>query len=875
MGEVYRARDTRLDRTVAIKVLPDALATDPQLRERFEREARAISSLQHPHICALFDVGRDGDREFLVLEYLEGETLAARLARAGALPVADALRVAVDVCDALATAHRAGIVHRDLKPANVMLTRAGAKLLDFGLAKAAAPVVTPGGLSMLPTTPPHVTAQGTILGTFQYMAPEQIEGTDADVRTDLFAFGALLFEMVTGRTPFEGKTRASLLGAILKDEPPRVSHLQPLAPPPIDRLVATCLAKDPDDRYQHARDLLRDLQWIASGDESERTSIEPRSAAAPSRLPWGVAAAATTALVIVSAIAVRHMREAPRQDEPYQFSLAPPEGAAFAFTSLGGGTGGVPQFAVSPNGRFLAFVARSQTLSALWIRPLDSLSARMLPGTEQAAYPFWSPDSTYIGFFAGGKLKKAALAGGSPVTLVDAVNGRGGTWSRDDVIVFARANSAGLFRVSASGGAPTQITSVDQSRGDTRHVWPQFLPDGRRVLYVAVKTTAGRETDKPSEIRVAALDGSENQTLVQAESSATFAAGHLIYSRDGSLVAQPLDPVALRVSGDAHPIAEDVANEGSRYTAFSVSSSGMLVFAPGSARAKHQFVWLDRAGRTVSTVGDVNTAATFSLAPDGRRVAETIIGAGNTDVWVLDLARAITMRLTFDPLFDGYPIWSPDSSRVAFTTGAAGGAIATKLAGGGGAPEMLLTAPVGTAWPSDWSADGRFIAYTVNGPKATFDIWILPLDGDHKPYPFVETPFVEDCASFSPDGRWLAYQSDESGVVQVYVQPFPSTGVKYQVSRDGGKQPKWRRDGRELFFLSIDNALLAADIAASREFEAGTPHMLFETGTAEMPIRQGYAVSTDGQRFLFNLPQQRSAQATLTMVLNWPATIQK
>ena len=478
MGEVYRARDTRLERIVAIKVLTTALAGDPQLRERFEREARAISSLNHPHICTLFDVGHQDGVDFLVLEYLDGETLASRVSRGGtAVDPNEALTIAIDICGALDTAHRAGIVHRDLKPANVMLTKAGAKLLDFGIAKSATPAVAASGLSMLPTTPPNLTVQGTILGTFQYMAPEQIEGLEADARTDVFAFGALLFEMLTGRPAFEGKTRASLLGAILKDEPPPVSHVRPLAPAALDRIISTCLAKDPDDRYQSARDLRRDLQWVVSGSS---VAADVRTATAPSRsnrVAWVVAAASVIALLATVILTFGRAGEVTPAAGPVQFTIVPPDKTSFGGPRAGG-TGIATQVAVSPDGRNVVFVAGAEDAFQIWLRPVGTLAARPIPGTEGGAFPFWSPDSRFIGFFADGKLKKTLIAGGPPTALSDAPAGRGGSWSRDNVIVFAPSwrPRGVLLRVSSAGGSRPSPRRIDPATGETHHRWPHFLP---------------------------------------------------------------------------------------------------------------------------------------------------------------------------------------------------------------------------------------------------------------------------------------------------------------------------------------------------------------------------------------------------------------
>jgi eukaryotic-like serine/threonine-protein kinase len=886
MGEVYKAKDTRLDRTVAIKVLAASLAADPQLRDRFEREARAISSLNHPHICTLFDVGHHDGVDFLVLEYLEGETLAERLARGSGLDPNDALKIAIDICDALDKAHRSGIVHRDLKPANVMLVRRGgpsappdAKLLDFGLAKSASPAVATSGLSMLPTTPPNLTAQGTILGTFQYMAPEQIEGLEADARTDIFAFGALLFEMLTGRTAFEGKTRASLLGAILKDEPPAVSRVQPLAPAALDRIISTCLAKDPDDRYQSARDLLRDLTWVASGSSDGAAARDVTPPARSHRVAWLVAAVATIALIATAVIALRRASEVTPAAGPVQFTIVPPENTSFGGPAEGG-TGIATQVAMSPDGRNIVFVAGARPAYQIWLRPVAALAARPISGTEGGTFPFWSPDSRFIGFFAAGKLKKVQIAGGPPIVLCDAPSGRGGSWSRDNVILFSPSSAAGtgLLRVSSAGGGPAVVTTVDPATGETNHRWPHFLPDGRHFFYTA-STGPCCPASKPSTIRIGSLDPADAAiTLLQAESSVSYASGHVLFARDETLMAQPFDPGTRQPKGDAFPLAEHVSREGSRYVGASVSENGTLVYARGGSLATQQLTWFDRAGRALATLGEAAPYENFALSPDERRVA-VAFGTGspiNQDIWIIDIARNVRSRLTVDPGPDRSPVWSPDGTRIAFGSQRSGKAsLRQQLINGTAADESLLEGSGGIT-PSNWSADGRFIAYTL--ATGTFppklDVWVLPLFGDRKPFPLAQTEFNENSGVFSPDGRWIAYTTDEAGQPNVYIQPFLRAGGKYQVSRDGGFQPVWRADGKELFYLGADGTMMAVPIDATGQFDAGVPQALFPTDTLTI-VSPTYAVTKDGKRFLVNARPQQSSVAPLTVVVNWPAAIQK
>ena len=897
MGEVYRARDTRLDRSVAIKVLPSQFAADPSLRDRFDREARAISSLNHPHICALYDVGDAPSPDqrapgpdspipgpdairFLVLEYLEGETLAARLTR-GALPTDGALKIAIEICGALDQAHRAGIVHRDLKPANVFLVRSGAasappvaKLLDFGLAKSAAPVVVSSGLSMLPTTPPNLTAQGAILGTFQYMAPEQIEGLEADARTDIFAFGALLFEMVTGRTAFEGKTRASLLGAILKDESPRASALQPVAPPMLDRCIAICLAKDPDDRYQTARDLLRDLKWIASG-AHDMVAAPAQMSARPSRAPWLVAAALGVALLVSAVVVVRQARERPPAPSAIQFTVTPPDNTQFGGLP-GGGTGLATQLAVSPDGRNVVAVAGRENVYQLWLRPFDSAAWRAIPGSEGSAFPFWSPDSRFVGFFAGGKLKKVQVSGGPPTNVCDAARGLGGTWNRNNLIVFAVTPDSGgsvLLRVSANGGTPAPASALDKTTGETSHRWPQFLPDDRHFLFTAAFGTCCPAV-KPAVIRVGAIDSLETVTLFNAESSVSYAAGHLLFWRDGTLMAQRFDPASRSVTGDSFPVSDRLAAEGSRYASFSVSESGVLAYSGGTSRVTTRLTWLDRAGAVAGTVGGPASYLNLALAPDDRHVAVSV-AAGTEEgraIWILDVQRGGMSRLTFDAIDDTAPIWSPDGSHVAFHSVRTGESSLRQTLVSGTAKDELLVAGSQLV-PTDWSRDGRFIIYAQTGSGS--DLWVLPVIGDRKPFALAQTPFGERNGAFSPDGRWIAYESNETGQPQVYVRPFPPTDRKHLVSIDGGIQPTWSGDGKALFFLAPDSRMMAATVDTTRQFEASTPQALFVAPTLIRSNYRQYAVSKDGKRFLMNVRSERGTATPLTVVVNWLAAMQK
>jgi eukaryotic-like serine/threonine-protein kinase len=887
MGEVYKATDTRLERTVAIKVLPEHVAIDANLKRRFEREAKTLAALSHSHICPVFDVGSQNGVDFLVMEYLEGETLEQRL-KQGALPVDQAQQIAIQIADALTAAHRSGIIHRDLKPGNVMLTKSGAKLLDFGLAKTGTPAAA-GGLSMLPTTPPGLTQQGTILGTFQYMAPEQLEGHEADARTDIFAFGAVLYETFTGKKAFEGKSQASLIGAILKDDPPPVSRVQPLAPAALDRIICTCLAKDPDDRYQSTRDLLRDLKWVSSG-STDGATVQPAVRPPRSnRVPWLVAAAATLALIVTAAIALRLTADSAGGIGAVQFTIAAPEDTSFGGPSAGG-TGTATQLAVSPDGRNIVFVAGAQLAYQLWLRPVAAQAATPIPGTEGGTFPFWSPDSRFIGFFADDKLKKVAIAGGPPIVLCDAPFGRGGTWSRDNVILFSPSSLAGtgLMRVSSAGGVPVVVTTVDPA-SETNHRWPHFLPDGRHFIYTA-STGACCPAETPSAIRIGSLEPAEAElTLLQPESSVSYASGHVLFARDDTLIAQPFDPDSRRLTGDDFPLAEHVGPEGSRYISVSASANGTLVYAQDGSQAPRQLMWFDRTGRALGTLGDAAQYSNPALSADEKRVALALT-TGNpgsqdiwrnnlrSDIWIIDIARNLRSRLTVDPGMDRSPVWSPDGTRIVFVgERSLKVSLRQKLVDGTAADETLLEGSDNIT-PTDWSDDGRFIAYTLSGafPQRN-DIWVLPLFGDRKPFPLVQTAFLENSAVFSPDGRWIAYMSNEAGRPNVYVQPFPEGGARHQVSRDGGGQPVWRSDGKELFFIGPDGTMMAAPINATGQFDAGVPRALFPAihpsaltlGTLQ------YSVTTDGNRFLINVRPQKSGVTPITVVVNWTAATQK
>ena len=876
MGVVYKARDTRLNRTVAIKVLPSDIAADLQARERFDREGRAIAALNHPHICALYDSGETaspdrpflGPIRFLVMEYLEGETLADRLTR-GALSRSHALQIAVQIASALDGAHRAGIVHRDLKPANVFLLRSGAsatptaKLLDFGLAKASA--VPIGGALTQPAVASDLTTPGTILGTVQYMAPEQLEGKDADARTDIFAFGAVLYEMITGRKAFEGASHASLIAAILEHEPPPLSSLQPLTLPILERIVSTCLAKDPDDRCQTARDLVRELTWVRDGDAATRAA-PPAGVRRTVRgaLAWA-AALAIAALAILSIYLYRH--QAPSSTPGISFSIYAPDGTKFPR--------GTAEMAVSPDGSRVAFVALSaNSTRRLWIRRFDTVASRALDGTDDAHYPFWSPDGRSVGFFAAGKLKTIAEAGGSAQVLCDVGQGaRGGTWSRDGTIFFGRFDTP-IQRVADTGGVATAVTTIDASRKERGHYWPVLLPDGRRFVYLARS-----EDREQTAVYQASRDSTQTHRLFAADSNVGPAGNYLFSLRNRSLIAHVYDPDRAQVVGEPITVAEQIGYFSQRADgAFSAAANGVLAYR--SASPDSHLLWFDRTGQVVGSFRAPGDYHHPWLSPDEKRVAveKTDPATGRHTIWIVELSRGIISRLVSDATGAHGPVWSPDGSHVVFSSNRLGGVDLYQIRadGAGGDALVLSSAEKAGYQATDWSVDGRFLLYEARGGHSA--LWILPVSPSQKAQPFFNTPANARHGQFSPDTKWIAYSSDESGAWEVYVRRFPGADGKWQVSTHGGAQPQWRRDGKELFYLAPDGKLMAADVKAGpTTFETGAPRTLFNTGITGSFVdrRNQYVVTRDGQRFLVNISAEDENSAPITVILNWNATVNK
>jgi Tol biopolymer transport system component len=874
MGEVYRARDTRLDRTVAIKVLASHLSSSPELRQRMEREARAISSLNHPHICHLYDIGSQDGTNYLVMEFLEGESLAERL-RKSAMPLAEVFKVGIAVAEALAVAHRHGIVHRDLKPGNIMLTQDGAKLMDFGLAKplgmqtaASGSGSAPPSFTAAPTLSGHsplspLTTAGSIVGTIQYMSPEQIEGKEADARSDIFAFGAVLYEMVSGKRPFSGKSQISLASSILESDPAPLSRVKPNTPPAFEHVVTTCLQKNPDERYQSATDIKLELQWIAADRSAPAVATAtPALAKKKERIGWAAAVVGAIVLGAAAAILFYHPAQPLRS---IRAVIDPPEKTTLNLT---GDSAGPP--VLSPDGASIAFAATAADgKTALWVRPTSTLEARMLPGTAGATFPFWSPDSRSLGFFAESKLKTIDLSGGSAQVICDASLGRGAAWGPGDVILFSAGPTSPLMRVSASGGTPAPFTTIDAAQ-HTSHRWPFFLPDGKHFLYLAMNHDPAKSGNDM--LYYASLDGRENRPLFRSQSNAIYADGFLLFGRGDQLIAQAFDPASGKLSGGPQTVVAGVMNDSSTWHMdASASSDGLLIFASG-ASGDVQLVWVDRDTKQISTIADKLTDLQVAvISPQGDRVAMQI-NAGATDIWVLDLARGVRTRLTFGPVANTVPIWSPDGVWLAYVSPRDGHFnLYRKHSDGSGAEELLFSddKPV---QPCDWSRDGKFLLFSrpILGIGPLRQTWSLPLEGDRKPSLVVERG---GNAKLSPDGRWLAYQSGESGVVQVYVVAFAGGNGKWQVSSNGGTLPRWSRDGKELYYLDPTFSLFAVPVkVAGSALQLGTPQTLLSNWT--VPSVPLYDISPDGKKILLDQVPQQVSQS-VTVVTNFTAGLKK
>ncbi len=889
MGEVYRAKDTRLDRTVAIKVLPAHLSSNPELKQRMEREAKAISALQHANICTLHDIGSQEGTDFLVMEYLEGQTLADRLAK-GPLPLDQVLKIATEIAQALEKAHQRGIIHRDLKPANIMLTKAGAKLMDFGLAKPEMSIAPQAVGPFTPSTPTMnlasltaavspLTQKGSIVGTFQYMAPELLQGAEADARSDLFSFGCVLYEMITGRRAFEGKSQLSVFTSILEKDPDPITAAQPQAPAMLDRVVRACLAKDPADRIQSAHDVAMDLRWIVESTTVESTQTGSAKSSVQFNKSWAAALAAV-AFVFIALAAFAGYRWAKSSEQTVSLHAEIPPPDKFTMDATGD-AGGMP--VLSPQGDKIAFVAHSGENKLLWVRSLNSDSAQALEGTAGAAHPFWSPDGRYIGFFASGKLMKIAATGGPITTVADAPNSRGGSWSANDVIVFAPDFAGSLTKVSAQGGTPSPATVVDRAK-HTTHRWPWFLPDGKHFVFLATSHTGG--DPKQNGIYFGSVDSTETHLILAADSAAQFASGYLLYRANTALVAQPFDPQKGILSGSATPLVSNLRDDvGVWRSIFAVSQNGLMVYQVGSTdSAKSHLVWFDRSGKTLADYDPQETTTTnvrsllgvrdVRLSPDNKRVAF----ASGTGIWTLDLERKTKTRITFDQQVVQEPSWSPDGKSLIFsvlvTSGGGNVEIRSKSADGSGAEKTLVEQ--NNYHSPAWSPDGKYLTYLWGDGEKMVSVWIRPVNGDAKPVAAVQPPSAQSNLSayrISPDSHWVAYASDESGQQEIYITTFPEGKGKWRVSANSGAYPAWSASGKELFFKDLtDNIFVCTVTPKGSDVEVGAPQRLFHGASPGIGV--SFDVSSDGKRLLVNHSEEES-QVPLQLVTNWPAELKK
>jgi Tol biopolymer transport system component len=867
MGEVYRARDTDLGRDVAIKVLPAAYSADPDRLRRFEQEARAVGALNHPNVLAVYGFGKHDSAPYVVSELLDGETLRDRLA-AGAIPSRKAIDYSLQIAQGLAAAHEKGVVHRDLKPENVFVTRDGrVKLLDFGLAK----LTHANGKN--DTSVPTMTEPGVVMGTVGYMSPEQARGLAADHRTDIFSFGTVLYEMLSGTKAFTGGSAVETLNAILTRDPPELASSGAVVSPALDRILRHCLEKSPEERFQSARDLAFDLQTVAAitGETSTQPTVAGRGAPV-ARRRWSRLVALQVAFAAGALAFWALSLRRPKGVAPVtRFFISAPEDSRFAPTDRGG-------VAVSPDGRRIVFVAEGPNgMKSLWLQSLDSLAAEEIPGTRSRGsfMPFWSPDGRSIAFFAENKLMKLDLSGAPPQPLCEVQLGRGGTWGPDGTIVFAPAVAGPLFRVASGGGTPVPLTSLDTSRGETSHRWPSFLPDGRHVLFLAWSVPRTNTI-----LSFVSLDTKERTQLIGAQSNALCASGHLLFARGSSLVARPFDAKRLRFGGDPVTVASGIDDSyviASAHAAFS-AAKGTLAFASGERGAteeRAQLLWFDRGGKRVAVASPPDGYRDPALAPDGTRIAANRRdpATGLWALWLVD-AKGSPTRLSFDRASSYLPVFSPDGRQVVFASDRGTGTFQLYVKPVAGGNDEPISRSSHVNHPMDWSPDGRTIVYEDVDPSTKRDLWLLSLS-DRKATPYLKTQADEYQAQFSPDGKWMAYASDESGSSEVYVQPIPPSGAKWQVSSSGGTQPRWRRDGKELFYLSAVDVIMAAPVSVSgASFSAGAPSPLFKVklGCCNGGGTDEFVPSADGQRFLVATVEE-GHPVRIAVVLNWDAQL--
>ncbi len=891
MGEVYRARDSRLNREVAIKVLPESFANDADRLSRFEQEARATSALNHPNILTVHDFGTHDGFPFIVAELLEGEDLRAQL-NEGAITHRMAIDYAQQIASGLAAAHAKNIVHRDLKPENIFITTDGRlKILDFGLAKLRPQRVEPAGSGV--ATQRAITDPGTVIGTVAYMSPEQVRGQVADYRCDIFSFGVMLYEMLSGRRAFTGDSAIEVMNAILKEEPEDLTETNAKISPALERIVRRCLEKKPERRFQSTSDLCFAIEALSmpSGSRVD-TAVLPLMTERAStnrlfgnaRLAWTAAALLLVALAAaVISLAVVYLRQSWRPEaRGTKLSLLPPEKTSFGHVAL------------SPDGKWLAFTGATGGKVQIWVRALDSLEANALAGTAGATYPFWSPDSRWIGFFADGRVKKIDASGGLAQPLYETPSIAGGSWSQDGVILIARGGPGSISRISAKGGEEAvQVATIDRARLETNLLFPVFLPDGHHFLYTVrsgqkeIRGVYLGSLDDPRVKQRLLGDATCARYVAVSGASEGDGAGWLIFGRDDALLAQPFDSRRLQLTGEPFPISQHVGHDpkNTDYVNFSVSDNGVLVFDPSVDRQRRQYLWVDRSGKPARSLDVAGSVGNPWLSPDEKRfVADRVDPQTNTtDLWLCDVMGGNAARFTFDPGNDFSPVWSPDGRLIVWSSNREGFQNLYQKAASGAGQDTLLFKSDHPKFPSDWSQDGRFIIYHQANPETKFDVWVLTFDGsggkpsdEPKPFPGLQTEASETAATLSPDERWLAYASDESSRFEVYVQSFPSGGGKRQVSIGGGHNPRWRRDGKELFYYSSDGKLMAVPVESGESFEAGAAVSLFEfRGGSSAISSAAYAVTGDGQRFLLNAIVESEAAAPLTVALNWTADLKR
>jgi eukaryotic-like serine/threonine-protein kinase len=882
MGEVYLAEDTKLSRKVALKLLPAEFTSDPGRLRRFIQEARATSALNHPNILTVFEIGEAGEAHYIVTEFIDGQTLRERL-KGGRLSPTATIDIGAQIAAALAAAHGAGIVHRDIKPENVMLRRDGiVKVLDFGLAKLVEH--RPAAVTSKASTIGEAhTDPGTVLGTVGYMSPEQVRGQEADHRADIFSFGVILYEMLSGRRAFGGESAIEVMNSILKEEPPEFGETNTKVSPQLERIVRRCLEKQPERRFQSASDLGFALEALPepSGSrlEAEALPAAPERTDKSHRLrpewpAWAVAAALS--LLTLGVIWAHFTRRPATDARVFRTSILPPEKSSFE------------QIALSTDGRQLAFTAATGGKVQLWVRALDSTEAKPLAGTQGAIFPFWSPDSRFIGFFADGRLKKIEVTGGLVQTLCELPTApTGGAWSRAGVILFGRAGGGGLSRISATGGEVTKVTTVDRSYQEINHRYPIFLPDARHFLYGIMsgqKETRG--------VYLGSLEGNLKRRILDEEtvikymatvpSDTAGASGWLVFGRDSALLAQPFDTSRLEFTGEPFSLSDKVGSDlvFVNYFTFSVSDSGVLIYDPSLKRRRHQYVWVDRRGQPINSLDVVAGVFNHMLSPDEKRfIADRADPLTSVfDLWLYDASGSNATRFTLDPANDLSPVWAPDGSHIVWASTRHGVLNLYQKAASNAGEDTLLLKSDYLKFPTDWSRDGRFIIYRQIDPKTKSDVWCLnsPVSGEAKPFHLVRTEAQEFAGTLSPDGRWLAYASDVSGRNEVYVQSFPEGGGKRQVSNGGGSGPRWRRDGRELFYYAGDGKLMVTPVRSGANIELGAPVPLFEfrAGTNDVTFAP-YAVTVDGQRFLLNQVVDTEPNAPLTVVVNWTADLRR